>query len=118
LAHRKKIIKDNLPGSEHPNHYALSIASYPLTPMENVKEIYFDLFINGGNSGGPIYYSYTNRLFKGQVHLGGLIQGILGLVTQEAHSSRPEFFDKTLNFGVIVPAPFIRETIRLLPPQS
>jgi len=47
------------------------IASYPLTPMKNVKEIYFDLFINGGNSGGPVYYSYTSRVFKGQAHLGG-----------------------------------------------
>jgi S1-C subfamily serine protease len=90
------------------------IASYPLTPLKGIKQIYFDLFLYGGNSGGPIYYYYTNRSAKGVTHLG-IWQGILGLVTQQVQSR--EFADKPLNFGVIVPAPFIRETIHLLQEQ-
>jgi hypothetical protein len=93
------------------------IISYPLTPMRNVKQFGFDIFIYGGNSGGPVYYSYVNRFFKGQLHFG-LVQGILGLVIQEVHSSLPGFADKALNYGIVVPAAFIRETIEMLPPPK
>jgi S1-C subfamily serine protease len=92
------------------------IMSYPLTPMKTIGRIDFDLFIYPGNSGGPVYFSYANRVFKGQVHFG-LNQGILGLVIQENHSALPQFADKPLNYGIVVPAPFIRETIDMLPPQ-
>ena len=76
-------------------------------------QIYFDLFLYGGNR-SKIYYLYINRYFKGQIHWGGW-QGMLGLVTQSANSRLPEFSDKSLNFGTVVPAPFIRETINMLP---
>jgi hypothetical protein len=92
------------------------VASYPLTPEKLTKRFYFDVFLFGGNSGGPVYFSYVNRLFKGQIHLG-VEQGILGLVIQAANSSLPEYTDKALNFGVVVPAQFIRETIDSLPPK-
>jgi S1-C subfamily serine protease len=91
------------------------IMSYPLTPMKTIGRIDFDLFIYPGNSGGPVYFSYSNRGFKGQMHLGSLSQGILGLVIQETHSTIPQFADKPLNYGIVVPAPFIRETIDMLP---
>jgi trypsin-like peptidase len=90
------------------------IASFPLTPMKNVKQFHFDLFIFGGNSGGPVYYSFVNRFFKGHIQLG-VFQGLLGLVIQETRSALPGFTDKALNFGVVVPAAFIRETIDMLP---
>jgi hypothetical protein len=90
------------------------IASFPLTPMSVVKQWEFDLKIFGGNSGGPVYVSYVNRLFKGQLHFG-VVQGILGLVIQEQHSIFPQFADKELDFGVVVPAQFIRETLDMLP---
>jgi hypothetical protein len=91
------------------------IASYPLTPMRDVKAIYFDLFLDGANSGGPIYYYYTNRVINKTMNLGSVSQEILGLVTQQIHSSIPDFSNRPLNFGVIVPAPFISETIAMLP---
>ena len=91
------------------------IMSYPLTPMKTIGRIDFDLFIYPGNSGGPVYFSYSNRVFKGQMHLGMFNQGILGLVIQETHSAIPQFADKPLNYGIVVPAPFIRETIDMLP---
>ena len=91
------------------------IASYPLTPMRLVKQWEFDLKLFGGNSGGPVYFSYVNRLFKKHVHLG-LVQGILGLVIQEQHSIFPQFANKELDYGVVVPAQYIRETLDMLPP--
>jgi hypothetical protein len=93
------------------------LASFPLVPTKVVKKFYFDLFLYGGNSGGPVYFSYVNRFFKGQTHFT-VEQGILGLVIQEAHSPLPEFTDKSMNFGVVVPASFIRETIESLPLKS
>ena len=81
------------------------IASYPLTPMESVKQIYLDLFLYTGNSGGPVYYIYSSRYFKGAIHLDGH-QGILGLVIQENRSNLPgEYFGKPLNLATIIPAP-------------
>jgi hypothetical protein len=72
-------------------------------------------FVYPGNSRGPVYSTYSNRVFKGHMHLGMSNQGILGLVIQETHSAIPQFADKPLNYGIVVPAPFIRETIDMLP---
>jgi hypothetical protein len=91
------------------------IASYPLTPMSVVKQWAFDAHVFNGNSGGPVYFTSVNRLFKNQVHLG-VARGILGLVTQERHSNLPEFAQRDLDYGVVVPAQFIRETLDMLPP--
>ena len=90
--------------------------SYPLTPMKTINQFNFDPFIFPGNSGGPVYFSYVNRPFKGQLPLG-IEQGIFGLVIQEGHPGRPEFSDKTLNFGIVLPSIFIRETIDMLLPK-
>ncbi len=90
------------------------LASFPLTPAKTVKELYYDVLLYGGNSGGPVYYSFENRVFAGGTHIG-ITQGILGLVIQQANSIIPEFADKPLNLGVIVPAVYIRETINKLP---
>jgi hypothetical protein len=91
------------------------IASYPLTPMNVVKQWAFDAHVFNGNSGGPVYFTSVNRLFKSQVHFG-VAAGILGLVTQERHSLLPELANRDLNYGVVVPARFIRETLDMLPP--
>ena len=78
-----------------------------------MKGVLVDLFLYPGNSGGPAYFTFVHRIYKKQIHLG-VEQGILGLVIQESHSNIPEFKDKPLNLGVIVPAVFIKETIDLL----
>jgi hypothetical protein len=93
------------------------IASYPLTPMQVVKQLEYDVHVLNGNSGGPVYYTYVNRFFKRQLHFG-VAQGLLGLVIQEAHSILPEFVNRDLNYGIVVPAQFIRETIDMLPPTT
>lgn len=93
------------------------IASYPLTPMQRVKQIDLDLLSFPGISGGPVYYKYTNRLFNGTTHFGEVDQGILGLVSQSTGSPVPEYKGESLDFAIIVPAAFIRDTIDLLPPK-
>jgi hypothetical protein len=90
------------------------IASYPLTPMGVVKQWAFDAHVFNGNSGGPVYFTSVNRLFKNTVHFG-VARGILGLVIQERHSLLPEFANRDLDYGVVVPAKFIRETLDMLP---
>lgn len=90
------------------------IASYPLTPMKVVKQWVFDAHVINGNSGGPVYFTSVNRLFKHVVHLG-VAQGVLGLVIQEGHSILPEFANRDLDYGIVVPAEFIKETLDMLP---
>jgi hypothetical protein len=90
------------------------IASYPLTPMTKVKQIRLDVALLPGSSGGPAYYSYAYRIYDGKIRWG-LKQGLLGLVIQADRCGSPEFGDKYLDFSVILPAPFIRETIDALP---
>ncbi|MGO9306864.1 MAG: hypothetical protein ACLP3R_24705 [Candidatus Korobacteraceae bacterium] len=90
------------------------IASYPLTPMEVVKQWAFDAHVFNGNSGGPVYFTSVNRFFKNAAHIGAA-RGILGLVIQERHSLLPEFANRDLDYGIVVPAKFIRETLDMLP---
>jgi hypothetical protein len=73
--------------------------------------------VQGGNSGGPVYFYYENRRYGGASHFG-FDRGVLGLVTQQVIPGFADFKDKPLNYGVIVPAQFIRETLDKLPPES
>jgi S1-C subfamily serine protease len=59
------------------------ISSYPLTPAQAVKFIGFDFRVYGGNSGGPVYFKYTNRVYSTGTHLGETVFGIIGLVTEQ-----------------------------------
>jgi hypothetical protein len=90
------------------------IASYPLTPMGLVKQWGFDVHVFGGNSGGPVYYTFVNRFFQHSLHFG-VNQGVLGLVVQEGHPPASEYANRDLDYGVVVPAEFIKETLDLLP---
>ena len=40
------------------------VSSYPLTPASAVKFIGFDFRVYGGNSGGPVYFKYSNRVYS------------------------------------------------------
>lgn len=91
------------------------IASYPLTPMKHVKQWVFDAHVFNGNSGGPVYFTWVNRFYKHGLHLG-VAQGVLGLVIQEGHSILPEFANRDMDYGIVVPAEFIKETLDMLPP--
>jgi len=93
------------------------LASYPITPARDVKEWAIDALVQPGNSGGPVYFFYENRKFGDGVRFR-FDRGVLGLVIQQINSGIPEFRDKTINYGFIVPAQFIRETLDKLPSES
>lgn len=92
------------------------IASYPLLPTTIEKNWLFDFRIFPGNSGGPVYFADRNRMYDGRVHLGESVQFLAGLITQQVNSVL--FKDKDLSLGVVIPAPYIRETLDLLPSKS
>jgi hypothetical protein len=94
------------------------LGSYPLIPASVAKTWNYDVLIYPGNSGGPVYFNFENRSINNAVHVGQTDRGILGLIIQQVHSSIPEFADLPLNWAVIVPAQFIKETIDKLPSLS
>lgn len=91
------------------------LASYPLTPTKTVKTFYYNFHVYPGNSGGPVFFSYSNRTVHGSTMLGTTYQGVIGLVSQEANSILPETQGAPLDISIIVPGSFIKEAIALLP---
>lgn len=81
------------------------IASYPLTPAKDTKAFLFDFEVFPGNSGGPVYFVDKGRTYGEIVHMGQTIQFVAGLVTRQ---------HEKLRLAVVVPAHFIKETLRLL----
>jgi len=86
------------------------IASYPVIPLKKAKRILFDFQVQPGNSGGPVYFSFTGRFRKDHLQPFGTVltyQKLIGLVTQKA--------DPVGNIdpfiGLIIPSVYIKETI-------
>jgi len=59
------------------------ISSFPLVPTQMYPTFLLDFQVYAGNSGGPVYFIESGRHYAGAIHLGGKIQYIFGLVTQE-----------------------------------
>jgi len=87
------------------------VSSYPLTPARKVKFIGFDFRVFGGNSGGPVYFRFSNRYYQGNTHLGMITQSIIGLVTEQVSDPAT---NTAISLAHIVPAQFISETISML----
>ncbi len=85
------------------------IASYPLYPTKQHPTFLYDFEVFGGNSGGPVFMVECNRNFNGGTHIGK-IQFVAGLVSQQ-HVC----VNERLALSVVVAAPFILETINMLP---
>jgi hypothetical protein len=90
------------------------LASYPLTPMEKVKEFYFNFRVFKGNSGGPVFFDFANRNYMSRGTVVGREWGIVGLVSSEV-SSTLTGEDTPLDVSRIVPALYVRELIDRLP---
>jgi hypothetical protein len=90
------------------------LASYPLIPSLVMKTFYYNFHVFPGNSGGPVYFSFSNRVFGGATNIG-TEQGILGLVIQQLNSKLPGHETEQLDMAVIIPSSRIAETIALLP---
>ena len=88
------------------------IASYPITPLKD-SPVLFDFHVFGGNSGGPVYFAYLNRIYNDTTHFE-VRQSLFGLVSQQAvatSNGRQEM----LEIAKIVPAVYIKEAIDKLP---
>ena len=81
------------------------IASYPLTPANEIKSFLYDCEIFPGNSGGPVYFVDKSRSYGENIHLGQKIQFVAGLITKRSEE---------LHLAIVVPAHFIKETVELL----
>jgi hypothetical protein len=83
------------------------IASYPIVPLKESKKILFDFLVFPGNSGGPVYFSYSNRMYNDTFNMGTTHQKIFGLVVQKANPVSA--IDPLI--GIIIPSVYIKETI-------
>ena len=91
------------------------LASYPITPTKVVRQLYYNFHTFPGNSGGPVYFSFFNRVYGGSTHLGDTEQGIIGLVSQQVTSRLPGYESTPLDISIIVPSSYIIDTIDMLP---
>lgn len=98
------------------------IASYPLLPTKKTKKFLFDFPVFFGNSGGPVYFVDSNRIYNKIFHVGQVTQILVGLVSQlryhpqeveELFSKRTQMYP--LGLAEVVHASLIKETIALLP---
>jgi hypothetical protein len=83
------------------------LASYPLTPQTIVKQILLDAAPRPGCSGGPAYYSYSDRTYHQRRHFG-VSNGLLGLVARAEHIVSPALKEKDVELGIVVPAAFAK----------
>jgi hypothetical protein len=90
------------------------LASYPIVPTKNFRTFVYNFHIFEGNSGGPVYFSYSNRVYGGAIQIGQ-VQGLIGLVSQKQHSTLPGHENAELDMSIIVPSPLILETVKMLP---
>jgi hypothetical protein len=74
---------------------------------------YLDVPTFEGNSGGPVYFDYSDRMTGGVSGKGEAHRYIAGLVSQRMYRS-----DEPLFMAGVVPAKFIAEALKLLPPNS
>lgn len=89
------------------------IASYPITPSKTVKSFLYDFPIYPGNSGGPVYFTASGRIYGGVYHIDQQIHFIAGLVSQLGLATNHN--NDSLQLAIVVPAEFIAETINLIP---
>lgn len=101
------------------------IASYPIIPTKVYKTFLVDFQVFKGNSGGPVYFTQSNRLVGGTMKFGQMYNFFIGLVSgetvvKERSKSMEEdrVISHKLSLATIVPASYILETINLLPKRN
>jgi len=98
------------------------ISSYPLLPTEKTKTFLFDFRVFKGNSGGPVYFVQSNRIYGSGFNVGNSIRFIIGVVSAESLIQQQisglyseEFRQYPLSLAVVVHASLLKQTINLLP---
>lgn len=100
------------------------IASYPLTPTGDRRTFLIDFRVFGGNSGGPVYFYDSNRIYKNEVNVG-TIKFIMGIVNKQVVINETlqgmtlyQEIQHPLSLAVVTHANIIKETIELLPKRT
>lgn len=98
------------------------IASFPILPTTSTKSFLFDFTVFQGNSGGPVYLYETSPTYGGGIHVGRVIQGIMGIVTSERNITQrtQELYERRetvtpLALGEVIHASFIKELVTRMP---
>lgn len=97
------------------------IASYPLIPAEKIKKILFDFEVFEGNSGGPVYFVQTGRVYKGTIarknqFIVGIISEQQFLIQKNINLDEERLKKYPLKLAIVIPALFIKQAIEMLPP--
>ena len=92
-----------------------TLASYPLVPSRQVQTYVYAFHVFPGNSGGPVYFSFSGRIYGKALRLGDVQAGIIGLVSQQVNSMMPGFEHAQIDLSIIVPSSYIKDTVALLP---
>ena len=88
-----------------------AIATPIHVPGAVLTSFFLDVPIFEGNSGGPVYFDYSDRMRGGVSGNGEVHRYIAGVVSQRMYGS-----DEPLLIAGVVPAKFIAEALKLLPP--
>jgi len=80
-------------------------------PGAVLTSFFLDVPTFEGNSGGPVYFDYADRMIGGVSGKGEGHRYIAGVVPQRVYGS-----DEPLQMAGVVPAKFIAEAVKLLPP--
>ena len=82
-------------------------------PGAALTSFLLDVPVFEGNSGGPVYFDYSDRMIGGVSGQGLAHRYIAGVVSQRMFGS-----DTPLLMAEVVPAKFIDEAVKLLPPTG
>ena len=98
------------------------IASFPIIPSKETGHFLLDFEVFEGNSGGPVYFIQSGRIYGEAFSPGQTIIFIAGIISKQLKVIEPrEYLNEEtlrhhpLRLAVILHASFIRETIELLP---
>lgn len=99
------------------------IASYPLVPIDKVKTFLLDFNVFEGNSGGPVYFTDSNRNYGGSTHIGK-IRFLVGLVSKQRIAKEQirsygevRNLDHKLGLAIVIHGKLIKEAISMLPSE-
>lgn len=88
---------------------AARISSYPVFPASIAPQVYIDLVVFPGNSGGPVYFVYCPRVNKGVTDYNQCYKGIFGLVSRQARVRQESLF-----IAEVIPSQFILKAVQML----
>jgi hypothetical protein len=83
------------------------VASYPITPTREFQNFLLDFHVYRGNSGGPVFFTPDLRRLSGKSPTSTPV--VAGIMTTQTVVG-----EESLDLGIVIQAPYIRETLKLL----